>query len=114
MNPKEKPSIPPDRSVLFVCMGNICRSPTAEAVFRARAERAGMAGRLFIDSAGTGDWHAGEAPDKRATAAALNRGYDLSCLRARQVTKEDFDRFGWIFGMDNDNLRRLESLQPRD
>jgi len=111
---KEKEQIPPDRSILFVCMGNICRSPTAEAVFRVTAERAGIAQHLFIDSAGTGDWHVGAAPDKRAAAAASKRGYDLDKLRARQVTEEDFTRFGWIFAMDEDNLRRLETLRPAE
>jgi protein-tyrosine phosphatase len=108
----DDPSAPAERSVLFVCMGNICRSPTAEAVFRSRAERAGIARDLFIDSAGTGDWHVGEAPDRRATAAAQKRGYDLAWLRGRQVSEADFVRFGWIFAMDEDNLRRLEELRP--
>ena len=109
---KERPYVPPERSVLFVCMGNICRSPTAEAVFRATAERAGIAQHLLIDSAGTGDWHVGEAPDKRAAAAAEKRGYDLSALRGRQVTEADFERFGWIFAMDQENLELLEALRP--
>jgi protein-tyrosine phosphatase len=107
-------SVPPERSVLFVCMGNICRSPTAEAVFRATAERAGIAAQLFIDSAGTGDWHVGQPPDRRAQAAASRRGYDLASLRGRQVAVEDFDRFGWIFAMDADNLQVLEALRPSD
>ena len=109
---KPKEVVPPERSILFVCMGNICRSPTAEAVFRATAERAGIAKRLHIDSAGTGDWHVGEPPDQRASAAAKKRGYDLSSLRGRQVSEEDFARFGWIFAMDRDNLERLEELRP--
>ncbi len=104
--------VPPERSVLFVCMGNICRSPTAEGVFRSTAERAGVAGSLLIDSAGTGDWHVGEPPDRRAIAAAQRRGYDLTRLRARQVSADDFLRFGWIFAMDQENLGVLRELQP--
>ncbi len=99
-------------SVLFVCLGNICRSPTAEAVFRDRAARSGMLERLSIDSAGTGDWHVGKAPDARAREAAARRGYDLSALRARQVTPGDFERFGIILAMDEANLRELELLRP--
>jgi len=111
-NTKSPP--PPERSVLFVCMGNICRSPTAEAVFRATAEREAIAHHLCIDSAGTGSWHVGEAPDRRAAAAAQKRGYDMNAKRGRQVSEEDFQRFGWIFAMDEDNLRRLEELRPAD
>ena len=95
-------------------MGNICRSPTAEGVFRAVAERAGIARWLFIDSAGTGGWHIGEPPDRRAQTAASRRGYDLAALRARQVSAEDFRRFGWIFAMDEENLRILQQLRPDD
>ena len=109
---KEREVIPPSRSILFVCMGNICRSPTAEAVFRGTAVREGIAPHLFIDSAGTGSWHVGEAPDRRAAAAAKKRGYDMNAKRGRQVTEEDFQRFDWIFAMDEDNLRRLEELRP--
>lgn len=98
--------------MLFVCLGNICRSPTAEAVFRERAARAGLGDRLLVDSAGTGDWHVGHPPDRRAIAHAARRGYDLSPLRARQVTREDFRRFGWILAMDEDNLRDLAVLRP--
>jgi protein-tyrosine phosphatase len=101
------------QSILFVCLGNICRSPTAEGVFRARASRAGLADRLEIDSAGTGDWHVGQPPDRRAIAAAASRGYDLGSLRARQVVVSDFHRFGHIFAMDRANLRELASLRPR-
>ena len=106
--------IPPERSILFVCMGNICRSPTAEGVFRSAAERAGIASRLFIDSAGTGKWHVGEPPDRRALSSAKRRGYDLAALRARQVTEDDFRRFGWIFAMDEGNLRELQALRPAE
>jgi protein-tyrosine phosphatase len=98
--------------VLFVCLGNICRSPTAEAVFRARAARAGLNARLRIDSAGTGDWHVGLPPDRRAIAHAAKRGYDLTPLRARQVAPGDFERFRWILAMDRTNLRELDALRP--
>jgi len=101
------------QSILFVCLGNICRSPTAEGVFRARAARAGLGEHLEIDSAGTGDWHVGQPPDRRAIAAAAGRGYDLAGLRARQVSTEDFSRFGWILAMDRANLRDLAALRPR-
>lgn len=99
--------------VLFVCMGNICRSPTAEGVFRIVASRAGLLGRLDIDSAGTHGYHAGEPPDRRATQAAQARGYDIARLRARQVGQADFERFGWIYAMDEANLRVLTGLRPR-
>ncbi len=102
-----------DSSVLFVCLGNICRSPTAEAVFRERAARAGLAQRIVVDSAGTGDWHVGRPPDRRAIAHAAKRGYDLTPLRARQVAPGDFDRFRWILAMDEANLRDLRALRPR-
>ena len=107
-----KPVPPPAASVLFVCLGNICRSPTAEVVFREHAGRAGIASALHIDSAGTGDWQVGEAPDRRAIQAARRRGYDLTMLRARQVAAADFARFGWIIAMDEQNLRALEALRP--
>ena len=97
-------------SILFVCLGNICRSPLAEAAFRAEAERLGLDVR--IDSAGTGDWHVGEAPDSRAIAAARRNGVDISHLRARQVTAEDFERFDHIVALDHNNLRDLRRLQP--
>jgi protein-tyrosine phosphatase len=100
--------------VLFVCMGNICRSPTAEGVFRALAERAGWTRRLRIDSAGTHDFHVGEPPDPRAVASAERRGYDIRKLRARQIAPRDFTRFDWILAMDQGNLRRLRELKPTD
>lgn len=99
-------------SVLFVCLGNICRSPTAEAVFRAQVKAAGLADEIQIDSAGTGDWHIGKAPDHRAQTAGLERGFDLSALRARLVTSEDFSRHQWIIAMDENNLRDLKKLAP--
>lgn len=100
--------------VLFVCMGNICRSPTAESVFREHAQRAGLLDELLIESAGVGDWHVGEPPDKRAIVHARRRGYDLAALRARQVTREDFARFDFILAMDQRNLRDLQALRPAD
>ncbi len=99
-------------SVLFVCLGNICRSPTAEGVFTALVERHGLAGSILVDSCGTGDWHIGRAPDSRATAAAAKRGYDLRHLRARQVNIDDFDRYHYILAMDESNLRDLQALRP--
>jgi protein-tyrosine phosphatase len=101
-------------SVLFVCMGNICRSPTAEAVFRARVEEAKLAKHIVIDSAGTHDYHVGDAPDARAQRAAKQRGYDLSQLRGRQVDVADFARFDYVLAMDNLNLVTLERLRPPD
>lgn len=98
--------------MLFVCMGNICRSPTAEGVFRHHLQAAGLRERVEIDSAGTGDWHVGKPPDSRTCLAAKRRGYDLSALRARQVVAEDFQRFDLILAMDHDNLVRLRALQP--
>ncbi len=94
-------------SLLFVCMGNICRSPTAEGVFRQYARAAGLEEHLRIDSAGTHDYHVGKAPDERAQAAALGRGYDLSQLRARQVASVDFSDFDYILAMDRENLAGL-------
>lgn len=99
------------RSVLFVCLGNICRSPLAEAAFRAEAERLGLA--VDIDSAGTGDWHIGHAPDRRAAAVAMKNGVDISHLRARRVAPEDFDRFDYIVALDAQNLHDLRALQPK-
>jgi protein-tyrosine phosphatase len=106
--------VDPDASVLFVCMGNICRSPTAEGVFRTVAQRAGLAARVRAASAGLGDWHVGSPPDRRAIQAARRRGYDLTALRARQVETGDFARFGWILAMDRANLKALEAMRPHD
>ncbi len=96
--------------ILFVCLGNICRSPTAEGVVRALAAAEGVA--LVADSCGTGGWHAGAPPHPPAVAAARARGYDLSSLRARQVTRDDFTRFDRIYAMDRANLRDLMALRP--
>lgn len=100
--------------VLFVCMGNICRSPMAEGVFRHAVTQAGLLERVQIDSAGTHGYHAGEPPDRRAQQAAKSRGYDLAGIRARQLEREDFARFDWIFAMDQANMRTLVEMRPRD
>jgi len=97
-------------SLLFVCLGNICRSPLAEAAFRVEAERAGVA--ALADSAGTGDWHLGEPPDPRARAEALRHGIDISDLRARQVAPDDFLRFDHVLALDAKNLADLRRIRP--
>jgi protein-tyrosine phosphatase len=99
-------------AILFVCMGNICRSPTAEGVFRARAEKAGLADSLRIDSAGTHAYHVGHLPDARSSAFAAKRGYDLTTQRARQVDFSDFAAFDRIYAMDHENLARLTAACP--
>lgn len=99
--------------LLFVCLGNICRSPTAEAVMRHKLQLAGLAGQVQVDSAGTAAWHVGKAPDPRTRAAAEQRGYLLHDLRARPVREEDFADFELILAMDHDNLRQLQQLRPR-
>ena len=99
---------PMTRSVLFVCLGNICRSPTAEAIFRGQAEGRG----LEIDSAGTSGWHDGNPSDPRASAEALRRGIDMSYIRSRKVVADDFERFDLIVAMDAQNLRDLEAVRP--
>ena len=97
-------------SVLFVCLGNICRSPTAEAVFRTRAEARGLMPQLHIDSAGTAAYHVGKSPDARATRAGRERGYDLTPMRARQATGSDFTHFDHVLAMDEENLANLDRL----
>ena len=99
-------------SVLFVCLGNICRSPLAEGAFRKVVEDLGAGGRVLIDSAGTGGWHQGEAPDPRSIAVAARNGIDISAQRARQVVKADFSRFEHILAMDSSNLTHLRKLSP--
>ncbi|SAL03336.1 protein tyrosine phosphatase [Caballeronia fortuita] len=99
-------------AVCFVCLGNICRSPSAEAVLRELVERAKLAERIIIDSAGTGDWHIGEAPDERAQKAAKKRGYDLSMLRGRQIAADDFARFDLLIVMDDANWTALTEVCP--
>lgn len=98
--------------VLFVCLGNICRSPTAHGVFEALVNERRLADRIVVDSCGTGDWHVGHAPDRRAATEAAGRGYDLSHLRARQVRPADFDQFDYILAMDRQNLADLEVMRP--
>ncbi len=99
--------------VLLVCLGNICRSPTAEGVLRQMLAAQAPDLKVEVDSAGTADYHVGGAPDVRSQRAALRRGIDLSGLRARQVAPEDFERFDLILAMDRQNLRALEALRPR-
>jgi protein-tyrosine phosphatase len=99
-------------SILVVCMGNICRSPTAESVLRHKLREAGLHDVVKVDSAGTHAWHAGSPPDARSVAHAARRGYDLSDLRAREVVEADFDQFDLILAMDWDNLALLEERCP--
>ena len=101
-------------NVLFVCTGNICRSPIAEGVFRALVANAGLAERILVDSAATHDFQLGEPPDRRAISHARRRGYDLPARCARRVDGDDFRRFDWILAMDMDNLRVLHGLRPGD
>jgi len=99
-------------SVLFVCLGNICRSPTAHGLFQHKVNQSGLADQIIVDSAGTGGWHSGAAPDERAQSTALDRGYDISHLSARKVVRDDFTEFDYILAMDNDNLSHLLTLKP--
>ncbi|EAS47398.1 protein-tyrosine-phosphatase [gamma proteobacterium HTCC2207] len=99
-------------SVLFVCLGNICRSPTAHGVFATLVDQAGYGDLIQVDSAGTGDWHLDHAPDQRTAQVAASKGYDLSELRARLVTSADFNQFDYIIAMDNANLKDLRAMQP--
>lgn len=98
--------------VLFVCLGNICRSPTADGVFQRVVENAKLSHLISVDSAGTSGWHIGEKPDARSSAEAATRGYDLTNLRGRQFTAEDFKDFDYILAMDNQNLMDIEALAP--
>jgi protein-tyrosine phosphatase len=100
--------------ILFVCLGNICRSPTAEAVFRHLLESvaADIEIEIEVDSAGIGSWHIGEPPDERAQAAARRRGFEMGTLRARQVVREDFEQFDLILAMDRENLAELRRRSP--
>lgn len=102
----------PSPAVLFVCLGNICRSPMAEAAFRLEAQTRGVT--VSADSAGTGAWHVGEPPDRRARSVAYRHGCDIDRYAARQVTPEDFFRFDEIVALDRQNLRDLAGLAPRD
>lgn len=99
-------------SVLFVCMGNICRSPTAEGVFRHHVKEAGLDTQIWADSAGTHAYHSGDPADRRAQAAAARRGFSLEGIRARRVTDEDFRDFDYILAMDQDNLMLLHERAP--
>jgi protein-tyrosine phosphatase len=101
-------------SVLFVCLGNICRSSTAHGVFETLLDQRGLSHRVRVDSCGTGDWHVGQVPDPRAVAEAGKRGYDLSHFRARQVRASDFRRFDYVLAMDRMNLADLELMCPAD
>lgn len=101
-------------SVLFVCMGNICRSPTAEGAFRHFVNEAGIADQIEVDSAGTHAYHVGEPPDRRAIAAAERRGISLAEIFARRVSSDDFERFDYIIAMDGDNLARLREQSPAE
>lgn len=99
----------PRISVLFVCMGNICRSPTAEGVFRKLVSDAGLEDRIHSDSAGTHAYHTGDTPDRRAKAAAERRGFSLEGITARRVIETDFEQFNYILAMDEDNLMALQA-----
>ncbi|MCR4266957.1 low molecular weight protein-tyrosine-phosphatase [Nitratireductor sp. ZSWI3] len=103
----------PRYAILFVCLGNICRSPLAEGVFRAVVDEHGRSSAFHIESAGTGAWHVGEQPDPRSMAVARRFGVDISGQRARQVNKEDFRRFDLILGMDRSNVQTLLSRAPQ-
>jgi protein-tyrosine phosphatase len=97
-------------SVLFVCMGNICRSPLAQGVFENILRREGLEDEVFVDSAGTGDWHVGSPPDTRAQRSAGLRGHDLGAQRARQISTEDCDHFDYVLTMDEENYRTVSAL----
>jgi protein-tyrosine phosphatase len=99
-------------SVLFVCLGNICRSPTAHGVFQHMLNEHQLQHQVLVDSAGTGDWHIGKAPDGRAQQTARQRGFDISPLRARQINQTDFENFDFILAMDKHNLADLKAMQP--
>jgi len=101
-------------SVLFVCMGNICRSPTAEGVFRHAVNEAGLAEKITADSAGTHAYHVGNPPDRRAMAAAERRGVSLSGLRARKVSDSDFEEFDYVIAMDEENRMQLLEQAPEE
>ncbi|HWH40942.1 MAG TPA: low molecular weight protein-tyrosine-phosphatase [Usitatibacter sp.] len=101
-------------AVLVVCTGNICRSPTGEGVLRHLVDKRGLADRIEVASAGTHDYHVGECPDARSIRHARKRGYDLSPLRASQVTREDFERYDYILAMDRGHLRILRNMAPKD
>lgn len=101
------------KKVLFVCLGNICRSPAAEGVFLHMVNKAGLKDQIHVDSAGTGGWHVGDAPDSRMIRHAKERGYDLTQLEARQFSTDDFNNFDYILTMDNSNLRNVLNLDVK-
>lgn len=101
-------------SILMVCLGNICRSPTAHAVLQKKLQEAGLAGKVYVDSAGTADYHTGKSPDERSRMKAATRGYDLSPLRARQVQVHDFAHFDLVLAMDHSNLANLLRICPAE
>ena len=107
------PTAPNKIRVLMVCLGNICRSPTAEAMLRRKVHEAGLDGRIEVDSAGTADYHVDSPPDRRAIAHGERRGLKMQHLRGRQVERADFDRFDFILAMDEDNLMNLQRLRPQ-
>lgn len=117
-DPPETRGTPPEGQgdrpvrVLFVCLGNICRSPLAEALFQKKVVEAGLADRIEVDSAGTGGWHVGAPPDERMTATAARRGADLGALRARQLARADLDYYDHVFVMDKGNLHDTLALDP--
>jgi len=113
MAKREPVSMAMNTRVLFVCMGNICRSPMAEGVFRHLVRQAGLEQIVAVESAGTHAFHVGEAPDRRAQAIASKRGYDISDLRARQVRPADFERYDLVLAMDWDNLSMLQGIAPK-
>jgi len=98
--------------VLFVCLGNICRSPTAHGIFLRLVEEEGLAERILVDSAGTHAYHIGEPPDRRAQEAARKRGFELNSLRARRAVEEDFERFDYVLAMDRSNFEHLRAICP--
>lgn len=102
------------KRVLFVCLGNICRSPTAEGVFQHAVDEAGLRGQIHVDSCGVGDWHVGKAPDERAQLAAKRRGVDISHLRGRQLSANDFLEFDYVLAMDHANLQAMQALKPAE
>lgn len=114
MDAKPKTDAEPKSAILFVCLGNICRSPLAEGVFGAVVEERRQAHRFVLDSAGTGDWHAGEAPDPRSMAVAARYGIDISGQSARRVAERDFSRFDLILGMDRSNVQNLRRIAPAE
>jgi protein-tyrosine phosphatase len=113
MAKREPTSLAMSTRVLFVCMGNICRSPMAEAVFRQMVRTAGLDDVVQVASAGTHAFHEGETPDKRAQAVSIKRGYELESFRARRVSERDFETYDMVLAMDWDNLSLLQQMAPK-